>query len=210
MRKRYYFDVREGDDISPDDEGMELGSLEDVQTEAARALTEMARDTIRKRVDGAGHRMTIDVRDDDGPVLQVDFTLVIVRHRHRHRPWFCAVATIASLRLHHLFYQDCDPVQRLLVGDARCYKPVMRNFVIEWDAFGAHDSPQNTRRELVELSVTDVPKRRTVIAGSLHLVSGSRQLKISRLTVRGVARGLIRAPPSSERLWSAASACRYP
>jgi hypothetical protein len=84
MRKRYYFDVREGEDISPDDEGMELASLEAVQTEAARALTDMARDAVRKRVDGAGHQMTIDVRDDDGPVLQVCLTLVIVRHRHRH------------------------------------------------------------------------------------------------------------------------------
>jgi hypothetical protein len=84
MRKRYYFDVRERDHISPDDEGMELASLEAVQTEAARALTEMARDRVRNRVDGAGHQMTIEVRDDDGPVLQVDFTLVIVRHRHRY------------------------------------------------------------------------------------------------------------------------------
>ena len=84
MRKRYYFDVREGEDISPDDEGMELASLEAVQAEAARALTEMARDTIRKRVDGARHHMTIEVRDDDGPVLQVDLTLIIVRHRYKH------------------------------------------------------------------------------------------------------------------------------
>jgi hypothetical protein len=55
MRKRYYFDVREVDDISPDDEGMELASLEAVETEAARALTEMARDTVRSRLDGSGH-----------------------------------------------------------------------------------------------------------------------------------------------------------
>jgi hypothetical protein len=82
MRKRYYFDVREGDDISPDDEGMKLASLEAVETEAARALTEMARDTVRSRLDGSGHQMTIDVRDDDGPILQVTFTLAIVRHRH--------------------------------------------------------------------------------------------------------------------------------
>jgi hypothetical protein len=82
MKKRYYFDVREGEDISPDDEGMELASLAAAQAEAARALAEMARDKVRNRPDGAGHQMTIDVRDDDGPVLQVNFMLVIVRHSH--------------------------------------------------------------------------------------------------------------------------------
>jgi hypothetical protein len=66
-------------------------------------------------------------------------------------------ATEGSFRVRHVFYQDCDPVQRLLVGDAQCHQPVMRYLVIEWNAFGAHDSPQRTRRELVELSVTDVP-----------------------------------------------------
>ena len=29
MMKRYYFDLREGDDIAPDDEGMELPTIEE-------------------------------------------------------------------------------------------------------------------------------------------------------------------------------------
>jgi hypothetical protein len=41
MWKRYYFDVREDEDITPDDEGMELPTLEAVQAEAAIALAEM-------------------------------------------------------------------------------------------------------------------------------------------------------------------------
>ncbi|MCK1518343.1 hypothetical protein IVB22_38860 [Bradyrhizobium sp. 190] len=80
--KRYYFDLRKGDDIAPDDEGMELATIEAVQEEAARALADMARDAVRKHTDGAGHHMAIDVRDDDGPVLQVKFTFAINRHRH--------------------------------------------------------------------------------------------------------------------------------
>jgi hypothetical protein len=80
--RRYYFDLREGDDLAPDEEGLELPSIERVQEEAARSLADMARDAVRKNHDGAGQRMAIEVRDDDGPVLQVRFTFEIDRHRH--------------------------------------------------------------------------------------------------------------------------------
>jgi hypothetical protein len=35
LMPRYYFDMREGDEIAPDEEGMELDTLEEVQEEAA-------------------------------------------------------------------------------------------------------------------------------------------------------------------------------
>ena len=79
---RYYFDMREGDSIATDEDGLELASIEAVQEEAARSLADMARDAVRKRNDGAGHQMSIDVRDDTGPVLQVKFTFEINRNRH--------------------------------------------------------------------------------------------------------------------------------
>jgi uncharacterized protein DUF6894 len=79
--RRYYFDLREGDDLAADDEGLELPSIERVQEEAARSLADMARDAVRKNHDGAGHRMSIEVRDDGGPVLQVKFTFEINRHK---------------------------------------------------------------------------------------------------------------------------------
>jgi hypothetical protein len=60
---RYYFDMREGDEIAPDEEGME------VQEEAAHTLADMARDTVRQYHDRNAHRMSVEVRDDDGPVL---------------------------------------------------------------------------------------------------------------------------------------------
>ena len=54
--QRYYFDMRDGNDILPDDEGLELGSLEAVQEEAARSLADMARDAIRKHKGTESHR----------------------------------------------------------------------------------------------------------------------------------------------------------
>ena len=79
---RYYFDIREGDDLAPDDEGLELPSIERVQEEAARSLADMARDAVRKPHDGADHDMAIEVRDDTGPLLQVKFTFHVHQLRH--------------------------------------------------------------------------------------------------------------------------------
>lgn len=74
---RYYFDLREGGEFVPDDEGMELSSMHAVQEEAARSLVDLARDNVRKRINGAGERMAIEVRDRNGPVMQVKFTFEI-------------------------------------------------------------------------------------------------------------------------------------
>lgn len=61
------FGTRDGDDLAPDDEGLELPSLERVQQEAARFLADMARDAVRKNRDGLGHQMAIEVRDEHDP-----------------------------------------------------------------------------------------------------------------------------------------------
>jgi hypothetical protein len=80
--KRYYFDLRDGYILTPDEEGLELPDIEAVQQEAARSLADMATDVVRgRRVSGNGHRMAIEVRDDDGPVLQAKFTFEIDRQR---------------------------------------------------------------------------------------------------------------------------------
>jgi hypothetical protein len=78
---RYYFDIREGDDLASDDEGLELPSIERVQEEAARSLADMARDAVRSPHNGADHRLAIEVRDDTGPLLQVKFTFQVDRLR---------------------------------------------------------------------------------------------------------------------------------
>jgi hypothetical protein len=80
--QRYYFDLRDGDGLTVDDEGMELQDLQTVQEEAARSLGDMARDAVGKSVDtqvGALTQMAIEVRDDAGPVMHVRFTFEIDR-----------------------------------------------------------------------------------------------------------------------------------
>ena len=79
--KRYYFDLREGDEIFPDEEGLELSTLAKVQEEAARSLADMARDSVRS-LGGGGHQLSIEVRDDSGPVLHLKFTFEVERRRH--------------------------------------------------------------------------------------------------------------------------------
>ena len=80
--KRYYFDMCEDGDIAVDDEGMELRALEAVQGEAARTLADMTRDAMRRGATGAEQRMSIDVRDDAGLVLQLKCTLAVVQLKH--------------------------------------------------------------------------------------------------------------------------------
>jgi hypothetical protein len=71
---RYYFDLRDGDEFAVDDEGVELRDIDLVQEEAARSLADMARDAVRRttRNRDPNHRMAIEVRDDHGPVMQVN------------------------------------------------------------------------------------------------------------------------------------------
>jgi hypothetical protein len=75
---RYYFDLRSADGLFPDEEGTELSSMDDVQNEAAYALTDMLRDEV-EATDGnplARHLM-IEVRDGGGPVLDAKFAFEI-------------------------------------------------------------------------------------------------------------------------------------
>ena len=74
VMKRYFFDLRDGDVISPDEEGMESPDIEAVQEEAARSLADVAKDAVRSRGRHVfGHWMAIEVRDDTGPVLVPTF-----------------------------------------------------------------------------------------------------------------------------------------
>ncbi|MCC8956847.1 hypothetical protein H8B02_26455 [Bradyrhizobium sp. Pear77] len=80
--RRYYFDIRDGDEIASDEEGMELPNIERVQEEAARSLADMARDAARQITQhGDAHQMAIEVRDTDGPVMQVSFSFNVKRLR---------------------------------------------------------------------------------------------------------------------------------
>jgi hypothetical protein len=76
---RYYFDVRDGDALTADDEGLELPGIEAVKEEAARSLADMAKDSVQRHARHNGHRLAIEVRDGNGPVLQAQFTFEMNR-----------------------------------------------------------------------------------------------------------------------------------
>jgi hypothetical protein len=55
-----------------------------VQEEAARALADMARDELRKVIDPAKNQhMAIEVRDENGPLLEVKFTFELTRRANQ-------------------------------------------------------------------------------------------------------------------------------
>jgi len=51
---RYYFDMRQDDEIVSDEEALELLTIESVQEEAARSLADMARDAVQTIATGPG------------------------------------------------------------------------------------------------------------------------------------------------------------
>lgn len=65
--RRYYFDVRKGEEASPDVEGFHLLNNQAAWTEATESLADMMRDNVRNGEPGADHRMEIEVRDGHGP-----------------------------------------------------------------------------------------------------------------------------------------------
>ena len=74
----YYFDLRDGEELTIDEEGLELRDVQAVQKEAALVLSGFARDV--GSFNGAqSHQMAIAVRDEDGPVMEVRFSFEIIR-----------------------------------------------------------------------------------------------------------------------------------
>jgi hypothetical protein len=53
--RRYYFDVRDDDNLQTDDEGRDFSSVEAVQEEATVSLTELALDAMAKTWRGPPH-----------------------------------------------------------------------------------------------------------------------------------------------------------
>lgn len=70
---RYFFDMRDGDDVRADEEGIELPTIDAVRDEAAHSLADMARDEVPLTGNGPARHMAIEVRDGDGPVLHARF-----------------------------------------------------------------------------------------------------------------------------------------
>lgn len=66
---RYFFDIRDGDQIARDDHGMELRDLHAAHHEATIAVTEMAR--LYLPSDGPHRTLGIHVRNVEGPQFKV-------------------------------------------------------------------------------------------------------------------------------------------
>lgn len=69
LEMRYYFDIRDGADVSIDHGGVELENDRAAKIQATLALTEMARDNLP--AEGNERRLLIHVRTDDGPRFDV-------------------------------------------------------------------------------------------------------------------------------------------
>jgi hypothetical protein len=81
---RYFFDLRDGKGTAFDEEGLELASLRAVQAEAAKSVADMARDAVISASPADGRQsFAIDVRDEDGPVMHVQFSFAIENYKTR-------------------------------------------------------------------------------------------------------------------------------
>jgi hypothetical protein len=76
---RYYFDLIENDERSPDEEGIELESLGDMQEMAARALADLARDAVLEGRAKSGWplMLVVEVRDKNRAIFQAHMTLLV-------------------------------------------------------------------------------------------------------------------------------------
>lgn len=73
---RYYFDIRNGQDLYRDEEGHELSDQSAAEIEAAMSLAGLAKDLppLDER-----ENMAIEVRTHEGPVFQAAFIFAIAR-----------------------------------------------------------------------------------------------------------------------------------
>jgi hypothetical protein len=77
---RFYFDVREGASFTPDDEGLELDSLDAAEREAATAAADIGRDRLPK---GDAREVTVEVTNEH---RQRVLTVTISMEIHRVEP----------------------------------------------------------------------------------------------------------------------------
>ena len=63
---RYFFDIRDGSELYPDEEGIEFRDQKAAQVEAVHTLAGLARDAAESE---SPHDVAIEVRSDDGPLF---------------------------------------------------------------------------------------------------------------------------------------------
>ncbi|MHC2336806.1 DUF6894 family protein [Bradyrhizobium sp. USDA 4454] len=68
---RYYFDFRDDEAASLDQEGIDLRNVMEAQEEAALALADFARDTLADAVGAkSGRELSVSVRDERGTIFR--------------------------------------------------------------------------------------------------------------------------------------------
>jgi len=75
---RYFFDIRDGDEFVPDEEGMELPHVEAAQVEAAPPLADIV---LNKSNSQPFALMSVQVRANDAPVVEAKFVWELLRRR---------------------------------------------------------------------------------------------------------------------------------
>ncbi|WP_244068257.1 DUF6894 family protein [Bradyrhizobium sp. Ce-3] len=64
--KRYFFDIREDDELAVDEEGILLPDIEAAEIEAAKSLADVVRD---RAIANRSRQVTIEVRDESGAIV---------------------------------------------------------------------------------------------------------------------------------------------
>jgi hypothetical protein len=78
MMARYFFDVRKGDELILAEESLNLRDLKAAADEATRSLWEIAQREVEQK--GSG-RIGVEVRDANGPVLDIALAWNLRFHR---------------------------------------------------------------------------------------------------------------------------------
>jgi hypothetical protein len=72
---RFFFDIHDGEDFTPDRDGLDLDDLEAAKAEAKRTLPEIVKDQMP---DGDRRDFTVDVKDAAGQIVwRITLSLVV-------------------------------------------------------------------------------------------------------------------------------------
>lgn len=72
---RFFFDIHDGEDFTPDRDGLELDDLEAAEAEAKRALPEIVKDSMP---DGGRRDVTVDIKNAAGQIVwRITLSLVV-------------------------------------------------------------------------------------------------------------------------------------
>ena len=72
---RFFFDIHDGEEFTPDRQGLDLDSLEAAKDEARKALPDIVKDEMP---DGDQRDFTVDVKDAAGQIVwRVTLSLVV-------------------------------------------------------------------------------------------------------------------------------------